>query len=111
MKQQCFGRYASGRDDFSYLGSNIPGRRLIFGLLAIGSAVAELLRRTLACALPEPIELERRLRGIWLQPKEARKALLQSISYLVGRTRLTAQNRPCRVSGTSDRPNQDANFD
>lgn len=87
------------QDHSFHLGSNILGERLIFGLPANGSAAAELVRRTLACALPESIELERRLRGIRIQPEEARKALLQSLSRLVGRTGLKGQDRLRRVPG------------
>src|SRR5438128_10339440 len=106
MKQQRLGEMRAARR-LLYLGSNIPGERLIFGLLPKAWAAAELVRRTLTRALAESIELERSLRGIWLQPEEARKALLQSFSRLVGRTRLKRQDRLRRIPGQTDRLRKD----
>src|SRR4051794_15011647 len=62
-----------------------------------------LVDRTRAGTLTEPVELECSLRRIWTQPKEAREALLQSLSALVSLTGVKRQDCLRRVPGQTDR--------
>ena len=77
--------------------NSVGGGAFVNGELALLDAISATMRvgfqahldRTLAGTLAEPVELERSLRGIRLQPEKARKTLLQLLSRLVTQIHLS----------------------